>query len=51
MKKFILPEVEIRDLSPVQTIMDDITVSSETGFGGREQVVNDPATGSDEAVW
>ena len=50
MKKFIIPEVEIRDLSPVQTIMDDITVSGEIpGFSGSETVVDDKTT--DDAVW
>ena len=49
MKEFIVPEIEIRDLSPSQTVMDDITGSGEIpGFGGNEQTVTDPA---DEAVW
>ena len=51
MKKFIAPELEIRDLSPCQTIMDDITISGDIpGFDG-EVVVGDPVGGSDEAIW
>ena len=51
MKKFIIPEIEIRDLSPSQSVMDDITGSGEIpGFAGIEQVVSDPGA-SDEAIW
>ena len=50
MKKFITPEVELRELTPSQSIMDDITVSTEAGFGGNEQIVDDPGK-NDEAVW
>ena len=50
MKKFITPEIELRELTPSQSIMDDITASGEIpGFGGNEQIVPDPA--GDEAVW
>ena len=50
MKTFIVPEIEIRDLSPIQSVMDDITISGEIpGLGGHEHVVTDPA--DDEAVW
>ena len=49
MKKFIIPEVEIRDLSPSQSVMDDITVSGEIPkFNGSEVVVDD---NNSEAVW
>ena len=49
MKKFIIPEVEICDLSPSQSVMDDITISGEIpGFSGSEVVVDDK---SSEAVW
>ena len=50
MKTFIVPEIEIRELSPCQTVMDDITVSANPAFGN-EAIVGDPAAGSDEAVW
>ena len=51
MKKFIIPEIELRELTPSQSIMDDITISSEKpGFTGIERLLNaDPA--NDEAVW
>ena len=49
MKKFILPEIEIRDLSPNAAVMDDITVSGEIpGFNGIEKEVAAPG---DEATW
>ena len=48
MKKFIYPEIELCDLSPVRNIMDDITLSGETHPAG-EKVVQDPA--KDEAEW
>ena len=51
MKEFIIPEIELKELSPSQSIMDDITLSGEIpGFKGLEKLLNaDPA--DDEAVW
>ncbi len=50
MKKFIDPEIDIRDLSPVKSVMDDITFSGEFTGPDNEQTVTDPAAG-DEATW
>ena len=50
MKKFIEPQLDIRDLSPVKSVMDDITVSQEFPKGDNEQIVPDPAA-NDEATW
>lgn len=50
MKKFIEPEIELRDLSPVKSVMDDITFSGEFPQGGNEHIVPDPGN-DDEAVW
>ncbi len=50
MKKFIFPEIELRELSLSRTVMDDITSSAEFPKGDNEQIVPDPA-GKDEAVW
>ncbi len=48
MKKFINPEIQIKDLSPVKSVMDDITLSAQPQFTGQEITVEDT---SDEAVW
>ncbi len=48
MKRFICPEIEIRDFSPIKSVMDDITLSLEPAFEGEEIIVTDT---SDEAVW
>lgn len=50
MKKFIAPEIELRDLSPVKSVMDDITFSGEFTGSSNEQIVPDPAA-NDEATW
>ncbi len=48
MKKFETPEIKTLDLTPVNSILDDITLSSEPVFDGKEITVTDT---SDEAVW
>ena len=50
MKKFFEPEIDVRDLSPVNSVMDDITASGEIPGIDNEKVVTDPAA-NDEAVW
>ncbi len=50
MKEFVYPEIELRDLSPVRNVMDDITFSGEITSPDNEQTVTDPAAG-DEATW
>ena len=51
MREFITPEILITELTPANSLMDDITSSGEIpGFGGNEQIVPDPGAG-DEAVW
>ena len=50
MKKFFEPEIDIRDLSPVKSVMDDITFSGEYTGPENEKEVTDPAAG-DEATW
>lgn len=50
MKDFIFPDVTVAELAPVHSVMDDITLSTETPKGDNEQIVTDPAAG-DEAVW
>ena len=50
MKEFVYPEIELRDLSPVRSVMDDITFSGEITSPDNEQTVTDPAAG-DEATW
>ena len=49
MKKFFEPEIELRELSPVGSVMDDITASGEIPGIDNEKIVDDPAT--DEATW
>lgn len=49
-KIFIAPEIELRDLSPVKSVMDDITFSGEFTGPGNEHIVPDPGK-DDEAVW
>lgn len=49
MKKFVSPEISVADLTPVRSVMDDITSSSEFPKGDNEHTVPDP--GSDEATW
>ena len=48
MKKFIKPEIKITELKPVETLMDDITLSAESPKIENEKVVTDT---TDEAVW
>lgn len=50
MKKFFEPEIELRDLSPVKSVMDDITFSGDYTGSDNEQIVPDPAA-KDEATW
>ena len=50
MRKFFEPEIEVRELSPVGSVMDDITASGEFPGPDNEQIVDDPAKG-DEAIW
>lgn len=48
MKKFITPEIQIRDLTPDGSVMDDITVSGNEVYFGVEEVVIDSTT---DAEW
>ncbi len=50
MKSFEFPLITVTDLTPVRSVMDDITASAEYPKGDNEQIVPDPAA-SDEAVW
>lgn len=50
MKKFISPEISLFELTPVTSVMDDITASTEFPTVDNEQTVTDPAAG-DEATW
>ncbi len=48
MKKFTDPQINIRELSSSESIMDDITISAEQPFTGSEQIVEDK---TEEAIW
>lgn len=48
MKKFTDPRVNIRELSSIESIMDDITLSAEQTFDGDEKIVDD---NTEDAVW
>lgn len=48
MKKFETPGILVLDLTPSESILDDITLSQEQVFIGEEIIVTDT---SDEAVW
>lgn len=50
MKKFVFPEIELRELAPANSVMDDITQSGEFPGPDNEQTVTDPAK-DDEATW
>ena len=53
MKIFVLPEVEIRDFSPCQTLMDDITISKnqDTDIPAEYIKYADWKKFNDEAIW
>lgn len=48
MKEFIVPTIEIKDFSPAQSVMDDITVSGNQVYFGIEEVVIDSTA---DAEW
>lgn len=51
MREFVSPQIRITELTPADSLMDDITSSGEfPGLGDNETVVPDPGAG-DEAVW
>ena len=50
MREFILPELQITELSPANSVMDDITASKEFPGLDNEEVVPDPGK-DDEVIW
>ncbi len=48
MKEFLSPEIRVTVLSPSNSVMDDITLSTEQKFEGEEKIVTDQ---TEEAVW
>ncbi len=48
MKKFTDPQINIRELSSSESIMDDITLSAEQPFTGSEEIVDDK---TEDAIW
>ena len=51
MKTFIIPEIEIRDLSPSQSVMDDITISKNPVMNNEMFVYWNKDFANDEAIW
>lgn len=48
MKKFLTPEISVTVLTPVNSVMDDITISTEQGFDGEEKIITDQ---TEDAIW